>query len=283
MAQPTKMAASEKTYSQEEVIGMIRKSIQESLVGVENEGVEEILEKGVKDAFAKGLTVLAMIHGTHYMSQLPNKPSERTKTPTYQRIQEKMDAKNRGPAESISDADQIKQAGDDARADGQAIIDKYQDQGKNIDNFLKTISMNESSGGKNLNHQQMEGGLHAGDSAVGQYGLMPNTIKEMSKRMGSDHPLSAYSKMDNKSIAESIKKNPEHENEIGKFMANHLSDKFGGDENKMAYSWFQGHNLTDKHFETSHKDYLDHDYVKKFQKHKEQIQKTPTDESLASN
>jgi len=261
----------EKTYSREEAIEMIKKSISESTKGYE--GTEEVLEKGIKDAFAKGLTVMAMIHGAHYMNQSPGAPSERQKSPTYQRIQEKMDSKQteRKPS-AVADVDgQVKQAYNDARAEGQAIIDKHQSGDKNIDNFLKTISMNESSGGKNTNHRQMKDGLHAGDSAVGQYGLMPNTIKEMAGRMGKDHPMSKYAKMDNNAVSQSLKTNPNDEGEIAKFMANHLNDKFKGDQNKMAYSWFQGHNLTDDHFNTSHKDYQNHDYVKKFNKHKEQF------------
>ena len=272
--------STEKTYSKEEAIEMIKKSISKSLeghVGIENEGAEEILEKGIKDAFGKGLTVLAMLHGAHYMGDSPGKPSERMKSPAYERVQSKMDSKmdskqkGRNPS-AVADVDgQVKQAYNDARAEGQAIIDKYQSGDQNIDNFLKTISMNESSGGKNTNHRQMKDGLHAGDSAVGQYGLMPNTIKEMAGRMGKDHPMSKYAKMDNNAVAQSLKSNPNDEGEVAKFMANHLNDKFKGDQNKMAYSWFQGHNLTDDHFNTSHKDYQNHDYVKKFNKHKEQF------------
>ena len=131
--------------------------------------------------------------------------------------------------------------------------------------------MNESSGGKNTNHKEMKAGMHAGDAAVGQYGLMPNTIKEMANRMDKNHPMKQYAKMDNDAISKSIKQNPDHENQIANFMANHLYDKFGGDENKMAYSWFQGHNLTNDHFNTSHKDYMDHNYVKKYQKHKDML------------
>jgi hypothetical protein len=237
----------------------------------------EELRKNWRKGVANLVGILGLAHGAHYMADMPRPKSEREKSPTYQRIiKERAEKnKNREPSANLSPEDQVKQAREQARAEGQAIIDKYkgENKNKNIDNFLKAISLNESSGGKNTKHKKMKQGIHAGDSAVGQYGLMPNTIKEMAIRMGSDSPMAQYAKMDNKKIAQSIKENPDHENQIANFMANHLHDKFNGDENKMAYSWFQGHNLTDNHFNTSHKDYQNHNYVKKYQKNKAELEK----------
>jgi len=285
MAQPAKMAASEKTYSQEEVIEMMRKSISDSLVGVENEGAEEILEKGLRNAFAKGLTVMAMIHGAHYMGQSPGKPSERMKSPTYQKVQEQREVKSRGPAEFKSDEEQIQQAYDDAQADAKSIIEKHTGKDARIKNFLQAIELNESSGGKNTKHKTMESGMHSGDTAIGNYGLMPNTVKEMVGTMGRSHPLfSTYRNMPNDQVESSLAQNPDHQKQIVTHMANRLHDKHGGDEERMAYSWFQGHNIKPDAFETGkHKDYQNHDYVQKFNKHKDQLNKTPSSESLASN
>jgi hypothetical protein len=287
----------EATYSEEQVFEIVTQMLLKKCEEHKNDVDIEELRKNWRKGVANLVGLLGLAHGVHYMGQPgsnPNQLSERQKSPTYQRIMEQRSqkAKTREPSSSLSDEEKIKQAREQAReqarAEGQAIIDKYQNRDKNIDNFLNTISMNESSGGKNLNHKQIKEGLHAGDAAVGQYGLMPNTIKEMARRMGSDSPVAQYANMDNKKLAQSIKSNPGHEKEIAKFMANHLHDKFGGDENKMAYSWFQGHNLTDDHFNTSHKDYMNHDYVQKYNKHKSQINKTPqktpsTDQKVASN
>lgn len=260
------------SYSEEEVVNIIANMLLKKSQDYKNVDIED-LRKNWKKAFANGLTVLGMLHGAHYMADATGPKSEREKSPTYQRIQQEIQAKQakRGLAATSpidSKADPVKQAYEDARAEGQAIIDKHQQRDKNIDNFLKAISMNESSGGKNTNHKEMKTGIHAGDAAVGQYGLMPNTIKEMANRMDENHPMRQYAKMDSDAIGKSIKQNPDHENQIANFMANHLYDKFGGDENKMSYSWFQGHNLTNDHFDTSHKDYMNHEYVKKYQKHK---------------
>lgn len=280
----------ESTYSKEQVFEIITQMLLKKCEENKNNVDIEDLRKNWRKGVANLVGVLGLAHGAHYMTDMPGPKSEREKSPTYQRIieQRSQKAKTREPSNKLSDQEQIKQAYEQARQEGQAIIDKYDKRNANLDNFLNVISMNESSGGKNLNHKQIKEGLHAGDSAVGQYGLMPNTIKEMATRMGKDHPMSIYSKMDNKAVADSLKKNPGHEKEIAKFMANHLHDKFGGDENKMAYSWFQGHNLTNDHFNTSHKDYMNHDYVQKYNKHKSQMGKTPkkaspTDQKVASN
>lgn len=270
----------EKYISEQEIELLVSDKIQEILN--KNQDLDkDVLEKNLKRAFANGLTVLGLMHGAHYMNSDFDGPSERQQSPTYKRIEQKIQNKNsRQPAFNQS-TNEIEQARQDAYNEGLGLLDKNKQdtRNKSIKNFLKTISMNESSGGKNLNHAKIKSGIHSGDAAVGQYGLMPNTIKEMVNRMGKDHPLSYYSKMDNKKLAQNLKKNPKHEEEIGNFMANHLYDKFGGDENKMAYSWFQGHNLENDHFQNDHKDYLNHDYVVKYNKNKSLTnniaQKTP--------
>lgn len=280
------------SFSEEQVFEIVKDFLLKKCEEYKDDFENEDLKKSWKKAFKNGITILGMLQGLDNISKLSNKPTERSQTPTYQRIlKERAEKnKNREPSANLSAEDRIKQAREQARAEGQAIIDKYENKNKNknINNFLKAISLNESSGGKNTNHKKMMQGIHTGDKALGQYGLMPNTIKEMAVRMGKDHPMSKYAKMDNNTITQSIKENPDHENQIANFLANHLYNKFGGDENKMAYSWFQGHNLTNNHFNTSHKNYMNHDYVQKYNKHKSQMGKTPqktpsTDQKVTSN
>ena len=259
---------SEKDFSEQDVLNMIAHLLMSKSEEYTDVDIEE-LRKNWKNAFKTGLTVLGMIHGAHYIGQ----GQQAKKQPITPKVRE-------------SQQREIKQAGDQARSEAEAIFKKSDNREKNIGKFLKNISMIESSGGKNTNHREMKAGIHSGDSAIGSYGLMPNTIKEMAGRMGKKHPLNAYSKMDSNSITDSIKKNPDHEHGIAKFMANHLHDKFGGDENKMAYSWNQGHNLENKHFDTTRKDYINHDYVKKFNKNKSTPEKPPAlpkNDNLASN
>jgi hypothetical protein len=201
-----------------------------------SEGYEiEELEKNFRKAFAKGLTVLGLLHGAHYIgNQQPTEPS--VQKPGIE--QQKTDPKQ-----------------------------------EKINNFLKTTSMIESSGGKNLNHPKIKSGIHAGDRAIGKWALMPNTVKELVGRMGQDPDVSHYKNMDNKQLHAELSKKPEHQEKIVTFLASKLHDKFGGDENKMAYSWNQGHNLTNEHFNTDRKNYMDHDYVKKYNKFKDSTNK----------
>lgn len=91
--------------------------------------------------------------------------------------------------------------------------------------FLQLMSLLETSGGKDMNHQTMTKGIHAGDTAKGQYGLMPNTIKEFKHRA--------------KLLGEPI---PKNESQIANALSDHLENKTD-DPEKRAYMWQYGHNL----------------------------------------
>lgn len=239
-----KKAESEDEISEVEAIDIIKDFIikKSSNFNVS----EEDLKKGAMQAFRTGVGLLGLIHGAHLMTH----PEANT-----------------NPASAVSEQKE------------QTVERKAAPEGsyknKSIKNFLKGISMNESSGGINTDHEQMKSGIHAGDSAYGKYGLMPNTVREMANRMGKKHPLNVYAHLESEDIKSNLKKYPHHEEKIASFMANHLHDKFGGDESKMSYSWNQGHNLTNDHFSSSHKNYKDHPYVQKYIKNKQEIEKNP--------
>ena len=91
--------------------------------------------------------------------------------------------------------------------------------------FLQLMSLLESSGGKDLNHQTMTRGIHVGDTAQGQYGLMPNTIEEFKHR----------AKLSKRTV-------PKNEAQIANRLAEHLEAKTE-DPEKQAYMWQYGHNL----------------------------------------
>lgn len=69
-----KLAASEKLYSEDEVIQMIKNSMYLFSEMTKEQFSEEELEKGIKDAFRTGLSVLGLIHGASYIGQ--HKPLE---------------------------------------------------------------------------------------------------------------------------------------------------------------------------------------------------------------
>ena len=143
-----------------------------------------------------------------------------------------------------------------------------EDRKQQIQNFLNAISQIESSGGKNFNHKEIESGMHQGHRAIGTYGLMPNTVKEMDNRMRRDgltlEDAQAIQEMAPDAMKEYIESNPEYEKRLAEYMAGHVLDKQMGDEEKAAYSWFQGHNMSPESIDSQ--GYKDHDYVKKYNK-----------------
>lgn len=279
----------EETFSEEEAIKIVRDFILQKFEN--NDLDEEELKKGIRQALATGLSVLGLIHGAHYMSpeNKPQQPSQFAEKPSsddlayrqYRKFGTKYDpqqfdigayeAKNPGQKQEMDQYIASKQNPSNPRNIASETGDTASETG-DIDNFLSHISMIESSGGKNTSHKKMKSGIHKGDSAYGKYGLMPNTIREIAVRMGKKSPLYQYSKMGSKNIKESFKKNPQHEKEMATYLANHLNQKFGGDKEKMAFSWNQGHNMPSDHEKFASGEYKNHDYVKKYQLHSGQNQ-----------
>lgn len=140
------------------------------------------------------------------------------------------------------------------------------DRKQKIEQFLRNIAMIESSGGKNFDHAEIDQGMHKGHRAIGSYGLMPNTVKEVINRMrleGNLNPdLEALQQMEAAQMKEAVEANPAHEKEMAEYLANRVLNRQGGDELKAAYSWERGHNLTPDKIEQ--RNYKDADYVKKF-------------------
>jgi len=253
---------SEKTLSKSEATEILKNFII-NRASEYPELTTDQLEKNLKTAFKNGMSILALVHGAHYAGNVGNE-SNADSSPSEVVSQ----AKTRGPANVSQEV--APKPEETARAD----VGSYRDQ--KVGSFLNAISMNESSGGRNLNHRQMKGGIHDGDSAVGKYGLMPNTIKETVGRMGKENPLyRQYRNMDNSQIGESMANNPDHEKEVATHLANRLQDKFGGDESKMSYSWNQGSNIKNSAFNEKHGDYKNHDYVKKYHENRTNIETNP--------
>ena len=128
-------------------------------------------------------------------------------------------------------------------------LDQMNPQRFDRDNFLNAISQIESSGGKNINHPISNAPLHRGQQAVGQYGLMPNTINEMAHREGRNPASVAPGSSEERAIAEQL--------------ADRVLNRFPN-TNEAAYAWHSGHNLTPQQIEQ--RGYLQDPYVQKFQK-----------------
>ena len=148
------------------------------------------------------------------------------------------------------------------------------DQGVARDEFLKAISGVESSFGKNFNHRPITSGIHKGDEAIGSYGLMPNTIKEVSnrERMANNLPenMEQASKMDSAAMKKHLESNPQLEKQFADSLAQKvLTDQ--PSEEQAAYSWLYGHNLAPEKIEK--RNYKNDDYVQKFRKIKKLLGK----------
>jgi len=136
-----------------------------------------------------------------------------------------------------------------------------------ISSFLKNIEQIESSGGENTNHPEIESGIHTGHSAIGRYGLMPNTIKEIINReriAGKNQPIyDLLEELDPNELKDFIEQSPELETQLAKSLATRVLGKTGGDEEKAAYAWNMGHNLSPEQIQS--RDYKSSPYVQKFQ------------------
>lgn len=152
-------------------------------------------------------------------------------------------------------------------------------QPKEDDEFLETISQLESSGRKDVEHPILSTGIHKGTSAIGEFGLMPSTIREIAKRIknkdeslglspvfSGDPELERYAddKVSDDELTNTVKSNPELARRTAKYLKEYLKNKHLSNEDKMAYGWFMGHNIpsseiTEDKLESS-------PYVSKFKK-----------------
>ena len=130
-------------------------------------------------------------------------------------------------------------------SEGECIVDEL-----DLKRFKKIISLLETSGGRNLNHEPIKTGIHKNSVAIGDYGLMPLTIKEMAQRrlrdgQGDelDKRIASLSNEEAKKVVPQLVKNrtPEYERYADALGSKVLKNY--GDLEKAAVAWNQGHNL----------------------------------------
>ena len=139
----------------------------------------------------------------------------------------------------------------------------------NIQKFLQKIETIESSNGQNTNHPVITApNLQQGTSAIGRYGLMPNTIRELVNRRrlrGTASPdMMDLSQAPPEVIKARLEASPELEDQFANDLANHVIRRQEGDPDKAAYSWQMGHNLTPD--EITPDQLNSSDYVNKFRR-----------------
>lgn len=149
-----------------------------------------------------------------------------------------------------------------------------------IDDFLSKIAQIESANGTNFNHKTIKSGLQKGQTAIGTYGLLPNTVDEIVNR-SKDPALKELKDMDPDEQKAYLESNPDKEQLVARHLAEHVLSKQGGDQEKAAFAWNQGHNLSPNSIEA--RDYEDSDYVKKFNKISDSINPNSSKKYIPSN
>lgn len=141
--------------------------------------------------------------------------------------------------------------------------------------FLNIIKQIESSGGKDLDHTTIKSGIHEGDAAMGEYGIMPKTAQEFIKRrelkgqIGPDEAL--MQQMNPEQLKEFLANQDRIEQNLADDIATRVLKRSKGDEEKAAYMWNQGHNKLASSIDEDDLD--DADYIKKFRSLKNTIKK----------
>lgn len=127
---------------------------------------------------------------------------------------------------------------------------------------LEAISMNESGGGKNLNHQEITVGKFKGTRAGGAYGLIPATVQEMIK-INSGLSKKYYHVlfwMPNQ-ITEELNRNHKFSQEIALVFWKQLRINMNFGPSRAAYAWLYGPYAA---IEMKEEAILQDTYVKKF-------------------
>lgn len=135
--------------------------------------------------------------------------------------------------------------------------------GYNSSRMLNAISQVESSGGKNMNHEAVQGSMHHGEKAIGQYGMMPVTIRETLKLnpdLSRAHGKAI--KLHGSQLEHYIQDNPGLENQIAQKHLQRLEHHFGNDPAKLGFAWLNGVTGTNKALK-NHEDISKHWHVKK--------------------
>lgn len=129
--------------------------------------------------------------------------------------------------------------------------------------FLDVIRQIESSGGKNIEHEPVKYGPQRGQTAIGEYGLLPSTVEEFVNRrklagsFGPDENI--ISKMSDEELTNLLNTQDRIEQNLADDIAKRVLEKSKGDLTKAAYMWNAGHNLSPEKITQEKLDKSDYD------------------------
>jgi hypothetical protein len=151
------------------------------------------------------------------------------------------------------------------------------------DKFLNPIKHKESSGNLDVDHPIVTKGVGKGTKAIGLYGLLIPTVKNVSEALSKkgsvirsnidptyqDPEIETLKNKTDEEIRQALEGNEDLQNRVARLLATHVLARQQGDEDKAAYSWIMGHNLeperiTPEKVEGS-------DYVQKVRKFREKL------------
>lgn len=116
-----------------------------------------------------------------------------------------------------------------------------------IKQFKKLVGTLESGNNPDVRHPSAITGVSKGDSAIGEHGLMPNTVKEFANRAKlqnqdtiSDDIILANP---NSQVSEMLQNNPDLMKLYVDRMSQHVMDKSANKPDDAYFRWLYGHNL----------------------------------------
>lgn len=119
-----------------------------------------------------------------------------------------------------------------------------------IEQFKKLVSALESSDNPEVRHPAATKGVSKGDTAIGQHGLMPNTVKELANRArlsNEQYPSDeTILNADNSQIGEMLQNNPELMKLYVDRLSKHVMEKSNDNPENAYMRWLYGHNLPDE-------------------------------------
>jgi hypothetical protein len=113
-------------------------------------------------------------------------------------------------------------------------IDPRENKALQVQEFLKKMGIIESNSGTNIEHKEMNSGIHKGSSAVGEYGMMPLTAKLYDKKSG----VNELADLSKEEVQAKLEQDPEFAKRMSETMASDLLNK--NNSELAAYKWEHG-------------------------------------------
>ncbi len=109
---------------------------------------------------------------------------------------------------------------------------------KDVD--LRSIADTESGNKDKASHETVMTGLNAGSSAIGRYGMMPLTVKDLVAKKSSLNKYKNVLKYSDSQLADFMHKNPQFQKEVASVHYDRLSNIFNGNLAHIAHAWLNG-------------------------------------------